>query len=96
MPRHKQPATSLADDHANDETSRSVIAKWRRLTPDARNVLARITGREPLAANLRKARENRGLSQAAVATRPTASDSDVSGRKAMANILVVTVSFLRR
>ena len=67
MPRHKRPATSHADDHANDETSPSVIAKWRRLTPDARNVLARVTGREPLAANLRKARENRGLSQAAVA-----------------------------
>ena len=43
------------------------VAKWRRLTPDARNVLARVTGREPLATNLRKARENRGLSQQAVA-----------------------------
>jgi transcriptional regulator with XRE-family HTH domain len=69
MPRHKQPATSHADDHANDETSPSVIAKWRRLTPDAHNVLARVTGREPLATNLRKARENVGLSQDAVAKR---------------------------
>ncbi len=69
MPRHKRPATSHADDHASDETRPNVIAKWRGLTPDARNVLARVTGREPLAANLRKARENRGLSQAAVAKR---------------------------
>jgi transcriptional regulator with XRE-family HTH domain len=69
MPRHKRPATSHADDHASDETRPNVIAKWRGLTPDAHNVLARVTGREPLAANLRKARENRGLSQAAVAKR---------------------------
>ena len=69
MPRPKQRATTHADDHANDETSPSVIAKWSRLTPDARNVLTRVAGREPLAANLRKARENRGLSQAAVAKR---------------------------
>jgi hypothetical protein len=34
--------------------------------------------------------------QAAVASRPTASDSDGSGRKTMANVLVITVSFLRR
>jgi transcriptional regulator with XRE-family HTH domain len=67
MPRDKHPAPAHADDHANRETSPSVIAKWRRLTPNARNVLARVTGREPLATNLRKARENRGLSQDAVA-----------------------------
>jgi transcriptional regulator with XRE-family HTH domain len=69
MPRHKRSATSHADDHVSDETRPSVIAKWRGLTPDARNVLAQVTGREPLAANLRKARENCGLSQAAVAKR---------------------------
>ena len=67
MPRDEQPVPGHADDLADRETSRSVIAKWRRLTPNARNVLARVTGREPLATNLRKARENRGLSQAAVA-----------------------------
>jgi transcriptional regulator with XRE-family HTH domain len=67
MPRDKHAAPNHADDLANLETSPSVIAKWRRLTPDARNVLARVTGREPLATNLRKARENRGLSQDAVA-----------------------------
>jgi transcriptional regulator with XRE-family HTH domain len=69
MPREKHSGRSQADDHANPETSPSVIAKWSRLTPNARNVLARAAGREPLAANLRKARENRGLSQAAVAKR---------------------------
>lgn len=47
--------------------SPDVIAKWRRLTPGARDVLARIEGREPLATNLRRARENRGLSQGTVA-----------------------------
>jgi transcriptional regulator with XRE-family HTH domain len=67
MPREKHRAPTHADDHADPETSPSVIAKWRRLTPDARNVLARATGREPLATNLRKARENAGLSQHAVA-----------------------------
>jgi transcriptional regulator with XRE-family HTH domain len=66
MPRHKHTAPNPAD-LANRETSQSVIAKWRRLTPGARNVLAQVTGREPLATNLRKARENRGLSQDAVA-----------------------------
>jgi len=47
--------------------SETAIAKWRRLTPHARNFLAQASGRQPLATNLRKARENRGLSQAAVA-----------------------------
>jgi Zn-dependent peptidase ImmA (M78 family)/DNA-binding XRE family transcriptional regulator len=37
------------------------------MTPRARTLLAQASGREPLATNLRKARENRGLSQAAVA-----------------------------
>ena len=67
MPRDKQPAPSHADDLANDETSPASSRSGVGLTPDARNVLARVTGREPLATNLRKARENRGLSQAAVA-----------------------------
>jgi len=67
MTRDKDTAPSHADELANDETSPSAIAKWRRQTPHARSVLARVTGREPLATNLRKARENRGLSQAAVA-----------------------------
>ena len=68
MPRDEQQSIqSRADDLANRETSPSVIARWRRLTPNARNVLARVTGREPLATNLRKARENRGLSQEGVA-----------------------------
>jgi transcriptional regulator with XRE-family HTH domain len=68
MPRKEQPSAPGHGD-ANSETSASVIAKWRRLTPDARNMLARVTGREPLATNLRKARENRGLSQAAAANK---------------------------
>ena len=67
MPRDERPTPSDADDLTNLETSPSVIAKWRRLTPHARNFLAQASGREPLATNLRKARENRGLSQAAVA-----------------------------
>jgi transcriptional regulator with XRE-family HTH domain len=68
MPRKEQPsAPGHADDLANLETSSSVFAKWRRLTPHARTFLAQASGREPLATNLRKARENRGLSQAAVA-----------------------------
>ena len=50
-----------------DPQSPRVIAKWRRLAPKARHLLARLDGREPLATNLRKARENRGLSQGAVA-----------------------------
>jgi transcriptional regulator with XRE-family HTH domain len=66
-PRDERPTPSDADDDAYVETSPSVIAKWRRLTPGARNFLAQASGREPLATNLRKARENRGLSQAAVA-----------------------------
>jgi transcriptional regulator with XRE-family HTH domain len=67
MPRDKQPVASRADSLEDGETSPRVIAKWRRLTSHARDVLARATGREPVATNLRKARENRGLSQAAVA-----------------------------
>ncbi len=69
MPRDKHTRNESCRRPRQRETSPSVIAKWRRLTPDARNVLARVTGREPLATNLRKARENRGLSQAAVAKR---------------------------
>src|SRR5262245_29455306 len=67
MPREKQRIAGHVGDVTNVETSSSVIAKWRRLTPHARNFLAEASGREPLATNLRKARENRGLSQAAVA-----------------------------
>lgn len=67
MPRHERPAPSDVDRVANGETSPEVIAKWQHLTPHARNLLAQASGREPLATNLRKARENRGLSQAAVA-----------------------------
>src|SRR2546422_4329201 len=67
MPRDERPTPSDADDVAYLETSPSVIAKWRRLTPKGRAFLAQLSGREPLATNLRKARENRGLSQDAVA-----------------------------
>jgi transcriptional regulator with XRE-family HTH domain len=68
MPRDEEsPALSRTDGLADPATSRKAIAKWRRLTPRARSFLARIEGREPLAQNLRKARENRGLSQEAVA-----------------------------
>src|SRR6267142_4252455 len=67
MPRHERPAPSDVDHVANGETSPDVIAKWQRLTPHARNLLAQASGREPLATNLRKARENRGLSQEGVA-----------------------------
>jgi hypothetical protein len=59
MPRDERPTPTDANDVANLETSPSVIAKWRRLTPGARNFLAQASGREPLATNLRKARENR-------------------------------------
>jgi transcriptional regulator with XRE-family HTH domain len=68
MPRQQRSSTPPQTDEQQQLSPRA-IAKWRRLTPDARNVLARVTGREPLAANLRKARENRGLSQAAAAKR---------------------------
>ena len=64
---HERPAPSDADDLASPAMSKEAIAKWRRLTPTARDFLARADGRQPLAENLRKARENRGLSQAAVA-----------------------------
>jgi transcriptional regulator with XRE-family HTH domain len=68
MPRKEKPsAPSDTGDVADGETSPDVIAKWQRLTPPARNLLAQASGREPLATNLRKERENRGLSQAAVA-----------------------------
>jgi transcriptional regulator with XRE-family HTH domain len=68
MPRkEKPPPQSDTDDVADGETSPDVIAKWQRLTSPARSLLAQASGREPLATNLRKARENRGLSQAAVA-----------------------------
>src|SRR5262249_14117003 len=65
MPRNKPSEPTYADPI--DETSPSVIAKWQRLPPSTRTVLAQASGREPLATNLRTARENRGLSQAAVA-----------------------------
>ena len=58
---------SSAPPETIDPQSPRVVAKWRRLAPKARNFLARLEGREPLATNLRKARENRGLSQGAVA-----------------------------
>lgn len=68
MPRKEKPSTtSDAEDVANGETGPEVIAKWQRLTPRARTLLAQASGREPLATNLRKARENRSMSQAAVA-----------------------------
>jgi len=63
MPRDERPP----DDADAMATSPDVIAKWQRMTPRARTLLAQASGREPLATNLRKARENRGLSQAAVA-----------------------------
>src|SRR6266511_453804 len=68
MPRKEKPsAPSDTGDLADSETSPDVIAKWQRLKPAARNLLAQASGREPLATNLRKARENHGLSQDAVA-----------------------------
>ena len=67
MARDKQPVQSAADALAGNAMSRETIAKWSRLTPRAHDLLAQVEGREPLATNLRKARENRGLSQAAVA-----------------------------
>lgn len=67
MPRKKPPAAHEPDGHAPESTSYRAILKWRDLSPDAHAVLAQVTGREPLATNLRKARENGGLSQAAVA-----------------------------
>src|SRR5262249_1629609 len=63
MPRDERPP----DDADAVATSPDVIAKWQRMTPRARTLLAQASGREPVATNLRKARENRGLSQAAVA-----------------------------
>lgn len=66
MPRHERPTTPPQTDEEL-QLSPSVIAKWRRLTPKGRAFLARFSGREPLATNLRRARENRELSQDAVA-----------------------------
>ena len=67
MPREKAPMPGPAHTLADPALGERVIAKWRRLSPHARNFLAQASGREPLATNLRKARENRGLSQATVA-----------------------------
>jgi len=67
MARDKQTKPGRTDTLADPAISEAVITKWRRLTPHARNFLAQVSGREPLATNLRKARENRGLSQAVVA-----------------------------
>ena len=67
MSRNKQAVPSHPDTLADPAMSESAIAKWSRLSPDMRSVLARMDGREPLATNLRKARENRGLSQEIVA-----------------------------
>jgi transcriptional regulator with XRE-family HTH domain len=67
MPRDKHATPNHADGLNDPAMSRHVIAKWRRLTPKGRAFLAQLSGREPLATNLRKARENRGLSQDAVA-----------------------------
>lgn len=67
MPREKRPPAPQADGSVTEPTSAAAIARWRRLSPDTRTVLAQVTGREPLATNLRKARENQGLSQAVVA-----------------------------
>jgi transcriptional regulator with XRE-family HTH domain/Zn-dependent peptidase ImmA (M78 family) len=67
MPRDERPAPSDPNDLASSAMSKEATAKWSRLTPRARDFLARAEGREPLATNLRKARENRGLSQAVVA-----------------------------
>jgi Zn-dependent peptidase ImmA (M78 family)/transcriptional regulator with XRE-family HTH domain len=67
MPRDEHPAPTDAADLASRAMSKEGIAKWRRLSPHARSFLAQAEGREPLATNLRKARENKGLSQAAVA-----------------------------
>jgi Zn-dependent peptidase ImmA (M78 family)/ribosome-binding protein aMBF1 (putative translation factor) len=66
MPREQRPSTPPQTDEQLQLSPRA-IAKWRRLTPHARDFLAQTSGREPLATNLRKARENRGLSQAFVA-----------------------------
>jgi transcriptional regulator with XRE-family HTH domain len=66
MPREQPPSTQPQRDEQL-QLSAHAIAKWRRLPPKGRAFLAELSGREPLATNLRKARENRGLSQAAVA-----------------------------
>jgi transcriptional regulator with XRE-family HTH domain len=65
MPREQCSSTPQTEEEL--QLTPGAMAKWRRLTPHARSFLAQASGREPLATNLRKARENRGLSQAAVA-----------------------------
>jgi transcriptional regulator with XRE-family HTH domain len=67
MPRRDERPAPRDADLANGAMSKEVIAKWSRLSPRMRSVLAQAEGREPLATNLRQARENRGLSQADVA-----------------------------
>jgi transcriptional regulator with XRE-family HTH domain len=67
MPQDEHSAPGDADDLTRRAMSTEGIAKWRRLSPHARSFVAQAEGREPLATNLRKARENSGLSQAAVA-----------------------------
>jgi hypothetical protein len=44
---HELPTTSDADDLASRAMSKEAIAKWRRLTPAARDFLARAEGRQP-------------------------------------------------
>jgi transcriptional regulator with XRE-family HTH domain len=66
MPRHQRASTPPQTEEQL-QLSPGAIAKWRRLTPEGRTFLAKFSGREPLATNLRTARENRGLSQDAVA-----------------------------
>ncbi|MGE3955547.1 MAG: ImmA/IrrE family metallo-endopeptidase [Vicinamibacterales bacterium] len=66
MPRDNRP-NDPTDGAVHEPSSDEAIARWRDLTPATRDVLAHVTGREPLATNLRKARENRGLSQEVVA-----------------------------
>src|SRR2546430_2679540 len=67
MPRHERPAPSDVDHVANGDPSSAVIQKGQRLTLPAPTLRREGWGREPRARNLRKARENRRLSQAAVA-----------------------------
>jgi transcriptional regulator with XRE-family HTH domain len=63
----RQRSSTAPQTEEQLQLSPGAIAKWRRLTPKGRAFLAQFSGREPLATNLRKARENRGLSQDAVA-----------------------------
>jgi transcriptional regulator with XRE-family HTH domain len=66
MPRQRRSSTPPETDEELQLSPR-VMAKWRRLAPKGRAFLAQLSGREPLATNLRTARENRALSQDAVA-----------------------------